>query len=132
MFEREQEQLPRIAPSSCAVTTRTLTMPRDTNANGDIFGGWMMSEVDIAGSFPAAQLSGGKVATRAVHRFLFLDALAVGEIVSCYAAVIHQGRTSLRVAVNVFAGAPDDQRKVAEAELTYVAIDEAGRPRRFT
>lgn len=91
-----------------------------------------MSEVDIAGSFPAAELSGGKVVTRAVHRFLFVDALAVGEIVSCYAEVIHTGRTSLRVAVNVFAGAPDKQRKVAEAELTYVAIDAEGEPRSFT
>jgi len=129
-FEYEQEALPRIPPPNSLVTTRTIAMPADTNWHGDIFGGWLMSEVDKAGSIPAFERSGGRVVTIAVHRFLFIAPVSVGEIVSCYAEVINTGRTSIRVAVNVFAGR-ETLDKVAEAELSFVAIDAEGRPRPF-
>ncbi len=112
-------------------TTRLLAMPTDTNAAGDIFGGWIMSQVDIAGAICAFQHASKRVVTVAVNAFQFRQPVYVGDIVSCYTRVAKVGNTSITVEVEVFAERarnPDDRHKVTEASLTYVALDEAGRP----
>lgn len=109
--------------------------PADTNERGSIFGGWIMSQVDIAGSIPAVKQAAGPVVTRAVDSFEFKKPVYVGDLISCYAEVTGTGNTSITVKVDVFA-----QRqkagvvtavKVTEAHLVYVAIDEHGKPRRL-
>jgi len=113
-------------------TIRLVPMPSDTNAAGDIFGGWIMSQVDIAGSVVAHRAANGRVVTVAVNEFQFHQPVYVGDLVSCYAEVVKTGRTSLTVFVEVFAERrrmSEDCIKVTEATVTYVAIDESGRPR---
>jgi len=113
-------------------TLRLVPMPSDTNAAGDIFGGWIMSQVDIAGSIVAHRAANGRVVTVAVNEFQFHQPVYVGDLVSCYAEVVKTGRTSLTVFVEVYAERrrmSEDCIKVTEATVTYVAIDESGRPR---
>ena len=119
-------------PGERQLTVRVLAMPADTNPSGDIFGGWLMSQVDIAGSILAVQVAQGRVVTVAVHDFQFLRPLLVGDLVSCYAEVERKGRSSVRIHVEVFAERERDPRtveRVADAALTYVAVDENGRSR---
>jgi acyl-CoA thioesterase YciA len=107
-------------------------MPADSNANGDIFGGWIMAQVDIAGSIMPARLSRGRVATVAVNEFVFKQPVSIGDLLSFYATVTRVGRTSITVHVEVFAERnPEAPKvvKVTEANLTYVAIDLQGSPR---
>ena len=112
---------------------RIVPMPADTNAHGTIFGGWVMSQVDIAGSIPAWARAKGPVVTIAVNSFLFKEPVFVGNIVSFYARVLKVGRTSITVDVEVFAqrgrAGVTDIVKVTEAQLTYVAVDENRRPK---
>ena len=112
---------------------RVTAMPRDTNAHGTIFGGWVMAQVDIAGSIPAWDRAQGPVVTVAVNSFVFREAVFVGDLVSFYARVKKVGRTSITVDVEVFAQRGRQGReeavKVTEAQLTYVAIDERRAPR---
>ena len=111
---------------------RVLAMPSDTNAAGDIFGGWMMSQVDIAGSILAFRRADGRVVTVAVNDFLFLKPVFVGDLVSIYARLLKTGTTSLQVAVEAYAERHrgiEECHKVATATLTYVAIGEDRRPR---
>jgi acyl-CoA thioesterase YciA len=110
---------------------RVVPMPADTNYSGDIFGGWIMAQVDVAGSIPAIRLAHSRVATIAVNSFVFKQPVFVGDLVSFYADVVRVGRTSITVDVQVYA-----QRKtlneivrVTEATLTYVAVDENRRPK---
>ncbi len=106
---------------------RVMPMPADANIHGDVFGGWIMSQVDIAGSIPAARRAGGRVATVAVNAFTFKQPVFVGDLLSFYAEITRTGRTSITVDVEVYA---ERQRletevvKVTEATLTYVATDE--------
>jgi acyl-CoA thioesterase YciA len=112
------------------LTVRVVAMPADTNTAGDIFGGWLMSRADIAGSIVAIQVAKGRVVTVAVHEFLFIKPVLVGDLVSCYAEVIKRGNTSVRVKVDVYAereSAPETIEQVAEAEITYVAVDDVTR-----
>ena len=107
-------------------------MPADCNANGDIFGGWVMAQVDIAGSVLPARLVRGRMATVAVNEFIFKQPVRVGDLLSFYAHVTRIGNTSITVRVEVYAERMADQGqyvKVTEANLTYVAIDDQGRPR---
>jgi acyl-CoA thioesterase YciA len=107
-------------------------MPADANHTGDIFGGWIMSQVDIAGSVPAMRAAKGRVATVAVNSFVFKQPVLVGDLVSFYAEVVRIGRTSITVSVEVYAqhrASHDMAVKVTEAVLTYVAVDENRRPR---
>ena len=107
-------------------------MPADSNANGDIFGGWVMAQVDLAGSVLPARYIKGRMATVAVNEFIFKQPVRVGDILSFFAAVTRIGRTSIAVEVEVYAERFSDQGKylkVTEARLTYVAIDADGRPR---
>ena len=111
---------------------RVVPMPGDSNQNGDIFGGWIMAQVDIAGGTVAGRLARGRVATVAVNSFLFKQPVQIGDVLSFYADVIRIGNTSVTVNVEVFAERrPSDPKvvKVTEATLTYVAIDAEGRPR---
>lgn len=113
-------------------TLRTVPMPANTNASGDIFGGWIMAQVDIAGSIPATLTARGRVATVAVNSFVFKQPVFVGDIVSFYAETIKIGNTSITVDVEVFAQRnprSPEVVKVTEAVLTYVAIDENRQPR---
>ena len=111
---------------------RVMARPADTNAGGDIFGGWIMSQVDMAGSIPAYRLAGGRVVTVAVNSFRFHEPVFVGDLISCYADIVDVGRTSITVRVEVFAeraGNMSEHLKVTEATLTYVAVDENRQPR---
>jgi acyl-CoA thioesterase YciA len=111
---------------------RVVPMPADANQNGDIFGGWVMSQVDIAGSIPAARRARGRVATVAVNSFIFREPVLIGDLVSFYADITREGRTSITVAVEVYAQRnPTDVIcvKVTEASLTYVAVGADRRPR---
>ena len=112
---------------------RIIPMPADTNANGTIFGGWVMSHVDLAGSVPAVKRAAGPVVTVAVNSFTFREPVFVGDLVSFYARVCKTGRTSITIDVEVFAqrgrGAGTEVVRVTEAQLTYVAIDENRKPR---
>ncbi len=113
--------------------TRVPAMPADLNEGGTVFGGWIMSQVDIAGSIPAAIRAGGAVVTRAVDSFEFKKPVFVGDLVSCYAEVVSVGRTSLTVQVKVFAQhmvkGVVTTSVVTEARLVYVAVNEQGKPR---
>ena len=108
---------------------RVMPMPRDLNPAGDVFGGWIMSQVDIAGAVPARQRARGRVATIAVNSFLFKQPVSVGDIVSFYAEILRVGKSSITVDVEVFAERnPEDPVvvKVTEATLTYVAVSASG------
>ncbi len=119
-------------PCNKAVTTRVVAMPADTNPAGDIFGGWIMSQVDLAGSVAATRVAHGRVVTVAVNSFQFHQPVFVGDLVSCYAEVATTGSTSVTVDVVVYAER-DRQKmetvKVTQATLVYVAIDENRQPR---
>ena len=111
---------------------RVAAMPADTNSAGTIFGGWIMSQVDVAGSIAALERARGRVATVAVNSFEFHKPVFVGDLISCYSDVIKVGRTSIVVKVEVYAQRnPGNLKtiKVTEAELTFVALDENRKPR---
>ena len=119
-------------PAGKDPTLRVVPMPADASHTGDIFGCWIMSQFDLAGSVPAMRLAKGRVATVAVNSFLFKKPVFVGDLVSFYADVVSVGRTSITVNVEVYAQRrPDEQIcvKVTEATLTYVAVDNNRRPR---
>jgi acyl-CoA thioesterase YciA len=121
------EKLPAKQPA-----LRVLPMPADANQNGDIFGGWIMSQVDIAGGVVAGRLARGRVATVAVKEFVFKEPVQIGDLLSFFVDVERIGNTSITVNVEVYAERrPSDPKvvKVTEATLTYVAIDGAGQPR---
>ena len=119
-------------PRNKHATLRVVPMPADANQNGDIFGGWIMAQVDIAGGIVAGRLARGRVATVAVKEFVFKQPVQIGDVLSFYAEMLRVGNTSVTVNVEVFAERrPSDPKvvKVTEATLTYVAIDSNGRPR---
>lgn len=106
--------------------------PSDVNINGDIFGGWIMAQVDIAGSLPAMRRANGRVATIAVNSFVFKHPVFIGDVLTFYADIVKVGRTSLTVSVEVYAERNQMQAeivKVTEATLTYVATDNERKPR---
>lgn len=125
--------LPPSAPhSEHELVLKVIPMPADCNANGDIFGGWVMAQVDLAGAVLPWRYAQGRTATVAVNEFVFKQAVKVGDILSFYSHIVHVGNTSVRVKVEVFAdrmSEPGRHLKVTEATLTYVAIDDQGRPR---
>jgi len=111
---------------------RVVPMPADANQHGDIFGGWVMSQVDIAGSIPASRRARGRVATVAVNSFVFREPVLIGDVVSFYAQITREGRTSITVSVEVYAQRNPTEVicvKVTEASLTYVAVASDRRPR---
>ncbi len=111
---------------------RVVPMPADANVYGDVFGGWIMAQVDLAGSLPAAHRANGRVATIAVNSFVFRQPVFVGDLLSFYTQIVRVGTTSITVNVEVYAERNRLQSeivKVTEATLTYVATDETRRPR---
>jgi acyl-CoA thioesterase YciA len=113
-------------------TIRVAAMPSDANYTGDIFGGWLMGQVDIAGSIPALHRAKGRVATVAVNSFVFRQPIFVGDVVSFYTRIVRVGTTSITVEVEVFAQRDPAKPicvKVTEATLTYVAVGEDRKPR---
>ncbi|MEB7742336.1 acyl-CoA thioester hydrolase YciA [Escherichia coli] len=113
---------------------RTLAMPADTNANGDIFGGWLMSQMDLGGAILAQEIAGGRVVTVHVNSINFLRPVSVGDVVCCYARCVKQGRTSISINTEVWIKEVDSasvsrRYKVTEALFVYVAIDANGKPR---
>jgi acyl-CoA thioesterase YciA len=123
---------PATPPSDKELVLKVIPMPADTNGNGDIFGGWVMAQVDLAGSVIPARHVQGRMATVAVNEFVFKQPVRVGDILSFYACVTRIGRTSITVQVEVYAErfrAQGQFVKVTEASLTYVAIGDDGKPR---
>ena len=121
-----------VLPPDKEPVLRVVPMPGDTNQHGDIFGGWIMSQVDVAGGIVAARRARGRVATVAVNQFTFKQPVSIGDIVTFYGEIARVGRTSVSIDVEVFAQRnPADlvTVKVTEASLTYVAVGEDGRPR---
>jgi len=111
---------------------RVMPMPADVNQHGDVFGGWIMAQVDVAGAIPAMRRARGRVATVSVNAFQFKQPVSVGDVVSFYADIVETGRTSIKVNVEVYAERnPTDPVtvKVTEATLTYVAITQQGEKR---
>jgi len=124
---KKQTELPDRQPA-----IRVAAMPADTNSAGTIFGGWIMSQVDVAGSIAALERARGRVVTVAVNSFEFHHPVFPGDLISCYSDVIKVGRTSLTVKVEVYAQRNPgnlETIKVTEAELTFVALDENRKPR---
>lgn len=118
------------------ILLRTVAMPADTNANGDIFGGWIMSQMDIAGGIMAKDASRGRVVTVAVDSMKFFQPVSVGDTVCCYGEVTRIGNTSIAIALEVWVNRSylqsptnQDRQKVTEAVFTYVAISEDGKKR---
>ena len=123
---------PTTLPADKELALRVIPMPSDANFNGDIFGGWIMAQVDLAGSVLPARIAKGRVTTVAVNQFVFKQPVSVGDLLSFYATVERVGNTSITVRVEVYAERnPADIQvvKVTEANLTYVAIDRDGKPR---
>ncbi|QTD46003.1 acyl-CoA thioesterase [Ottowia testudinis] len=119
-------------PADHVLVMKVIPMPADSNANGDIFGGWVMAQVDLAGAVLPARYAQGRMATIAVNQFIFKQPVRVGDILSFYAKMERIGRTSMTVNVGVYAERFNNQGryiKVTEAQLTYVAIDDQGKPR---
>ena len=121
-------------PTDKELVLKVIPLPPDCNANGDIFGGWVMAQVDLAGAVLPARYVDGRMATVAVNQFIFKQPVRVGDILSFFAAVTRIGNTSITVQVEVFAErfrAQGRYIKVTEASLTYVAIDDAGKPQKI-
>ena len=111
---------------------RVVPMPADANHNGDIFGGWIMAQVDVAGGIVAGRVARGRVATVSVNSFVFKQPVQIGDVLSLYADVVRVGNTSITIDVQVYAERGREQAKivkVTEAVLTYVAIDTQGKSR---
>lgn len=113
---------------------RTMTLPKDTNPAGDIFGGWIMSQLDIAGAILAREIAHGRVVTVAVDAMNFIRPVEVGDVVCCYGHCIKVGRTSLKISLElwvkkIYEAEAAQRNLVTQASFTYVAVDDAGRPR---
>ena len=128
----ENQLSPLQLPGDRQLVLRVMPMPADSNSNGDIFGGWIMAQVDLAGAVLPARIAKGRIVTVAVNQFIFKQPVSIGDLLSFYASVEHIGRTSVTVHVEVYAERnPANLQvvKVTEANLTYVAIDANGQPR---
>ncbi|ABD83013.1 acyl-CoA thioesterase [Saccharophagus degradans] len=110
---------------------QTLALPKDTNSNGDVFGGWLMSQMDLAGAIAARELAKGRVTTVAVGAMHFLRPVPVGATVSCYCEILEVGRSSIKALIEVWVKhySFEEQQKVTDGEFVYVSIDNAGRTR---
>jgi acyl-CoA thioesterase YciA len=123
---------PLSLPDGAELVMRVMPMPADVNANGDVFGGWIMAQVDVAGAVLPVRVARGRLATVAVNEFTFKQPVSIGDLLSFYARITRIGRTSITVHVEVYAERdPVNPHvvKVTEANLTYVAIDAQGQPR---
>ncbi|MFT3929039.1 MAG: acyl-CoA thioesterase [Spongiibacteraceae bacterium] len=128
MHDSELDDTP--TPSG-ELTLKTVAMPKDTNSNGDIFAGWLVSQMDLASMLAAARIAQGRVATVAINGMAFYTPVQVGSVVSCFTDVLEVGRSSIRINVEVWIMRPRETErvKVTEGEFVFVAIDEKGRTR---
>ena len=119
--------------NNAEITIQTLAMPADTNANGDIFGGWLVSQMDLAAGVLAKKLSRGRVTTVAINSMSFLRPVHVGDVVSCHVELKKTGNTSMTIAVEVWTEtlATGEKYCVTEGDFVFVAIDEHGHPRKI-
>ncbi len=126
----EKSKVPENQPRG-DLTVRTVAMPADTNANGDIFGGWVLSRMDQAGGIAGVDCAQGRVVTIALDAMTFIRPVKIGDVLSVFTAVEHVGRTSMRIHVEAWAKRfrTDVLEKVTEGKFTFVAIDDGGRPR---
>jgi len=124
-----QDEDPR--PDEGSLTLQTVAMPADTNPRGDIFAGWLVSQMDMAAAIAALKVTRGRVATVAIDSMHFLSAVHVGAVVSCYTNIVEIGRTSIRINVEVWINHREtfEPVKVTEADFVFVSIDEKGRTR---
>ncbi|MFT4059321.1 MAG: acyl-CoA thioesterase [Legionella sp.] len=115
------------------LSIQTLAMPANTNANGDIFGGWIVSQMDLAAGVLAKKIAAGRAATVAIHSMSFLKPVHVGDLISCYVSLIKKGNTSMTMNVEVWAlpATQDEPYQVTNGVFIFVAIDEKGRPRQI-
>jgi acyl-CoA thioesterase YciA len=112
------------------LATQVVAQPKDANAAGDIFGGWLVSQMDLAGAVLAESTAEGRVATVAIDQMVFIAPVAVGALVSCYTDLVHVGNTSMKIRIDVFAATKINQPvRVAEGLFTFVALDKQGKPR---
>ncbi|MFP5405465.1 MAG: acyl-CoA thioesterase [Gammaproteobacteria bacterium] len=126
------DNAPTTLPAEHRLVLRVMPMPADANIHGDVFGGWIMAQVDVAGALPAVRRANGRVATVAVNSFVFRQPVFVGDLLSFYTDVVRVGRTSITVRVEVYAERnrmDDEVVKVTEATLTYVATNDLRQPR---
>jgi acyl-CoA thioesterase YciA len=121
---------PEVTEPQGELVIRTIAMPADTNANGDIFGGWLMSQMDLGAAIVAKNISRSRVTTVAVDGMVFYNPVYVGDIVNCHARLLKVGRTSMRIDIQAWVqrGRDGTLLKVTEGIFTYVAIDDNGRP----
>jgi acyl-CoA thioesterase YciA len=134
LMTHEEKHAPVTLPADKELVLRVIPMPSDANFNGDIFGGWIMAQVDMAGSVLPVRIAKGRVTTVAVNQFIFKQPVSIGDLLSFYSTVERIGNTSITVRVEVYAERnPSDIQvvKVTEANLTYVAIDRDGKPRQI-
>ncbi len=130
MSDARHDDEDTVAGPGGELALQTIAMPRDANYLGDIFGGWLLSQMDLAGAVLARRIARGRIATVAVDSMVFLRPVPVGAVVSCYARLLTVGRSSTQVMVEVWVGDnPPEQQKVTEGKFTFVAIDEHGRTR---
>lgn len=111
---------------------QTIAMPADANWNGDIFGGWLVSQMDLAGAVCARKTARGRVATVAIDSMAFLRPVPIGAVISCYTQLLEVGRSSMRIRVEVWIRTLGDIHKVTEGVFTFVAIDDSGRTRKVS
>lgn len=113
------------------LTTRTLAMPGDANPSGDIFGGWVLSQMDIAGGIAAGQRAAGRVATVAINAMTFFKPVSVGDVLCVYSEITREGRTSVEISLEAWAlrDRIGERVKVTAGKFTFVALDDEGRPR---
>ena len=131
-MSKHDTAIDKLTLPSTMPTLRVMPMPSDANIHGDVFGGWIMAQVDVAGSLPAVKRANGRVATIAVNSFVFKNPVLVGDLLSFYAKIVKVGTTSVTVFVEVFAERnrlDAEVVKVTEATLTYVATDDNRKPR---
>ena len=122
--------VPAPAAPSGDVVIRTIAMPAVANANGDIFGGWLVSQMDLGGAILARSTALSRVTTVAIDAMTFLNPVSVGDTISCYAQLIRIGRTSMKISVEAWVHhfVTNSQQRVTSGMFTYVAIDAAGKP----
>ena len=132
------QQQPRPKPPSSVPHLRTVAMARDANPSGDVFGGWTLSQMDLAGATFAARRARGRVATASIEAMEFLRPVAVGDLVSCYCAPVREGESSVTVRIETWARPRDAEgeddeagEKVTEGVFTFVAVGGDGKPRRL-
>ena len=131
-IDTQPPMAPAVLADGAQRVLRVIPLPADVNANGDIFGGWIMAQVDLAGTVLPSRIAKGRIATVAVNQFVFKQPVSLGDLLSFYARITRIGNTSISVRVEVYAERnPANLHvvKVTEADLTYVAIDAQGQPR---